>query len=30
MALNPNLRRLQEAGVSIWLDTLSRETARER
>ena len=25
MALNPNLRRLQEAGVSIWLDTLSRE-----
>jgi hypothetical protein len=25
MALNPNLRRLREAGVSIWLDTLSRE-----
>jgi len=25
VALNPNLRRLREAGVSIWLDTLSRE-----
>ena len=25
MALNPNLLRLREAGVSIWLDTLSRE-----
>ena len=25
MAPNPNLQRLQEAGVSIWLDTLSRE-----
>ena len=25
MALNPNLQRLREAGVSIWLDTLSRE-----
>ena len=25
MAVNPNLRRLREAGVSIWLDTLSRE-----
>jgi transaldolase len=25
MALNPNLRRLREEGVSIWLDTLSRE-----
>ncbi len=25
MAPNPNLRRLREAGVSIWLDTLSRE-----
>ena len=25
MAPNPNLRRLHEAGVSIWLDTLSRE-----
>ena len=25
MAPNLNLRRLREAGVSIWLDTLSRE-----
>ena len=25
MAPNPNLQRLHEAGVSIWLDTLSRE-----
>src|SRR6266516_1652786 len=25
MALNPNLQRLREAGVSVWLDTLSRE-----
>jgi transaldolase len=25
MAPNPNLQRLQQAGVSIWLDTLSRE-----
>src|SRR5215831_655068 len=25
MALNPNVQRLREAGVSIWLDTLSRE-----
>src|SRR5919201_6310067 len=25
MATNPNLQRLHEAGVSIWLDTLSRE-----
>src|SRR5437762_12974635 len=25
VALNPNLRRLREAGVSVWLDTLSRE-----
>ena len=25
MASNPNLKRLNEAGVSIWLDTLSRE-----
>jgi|SRR6266568_5927300 len=25
MALNLNLRQLHEAGVSIWLDTLSRE-----
>jgi transaldolase len=25
MALNPNLHRLRQAGVSIWLDTLSRE-----
>src|SRR6266851_3956618 len=25
MAPNPNLRRLRAAGVSIWLDTLSRE-----
>jgi transaldolase len=25
MAPNPNLKRLHEAGVSIWLDTLSRE-----
>src|SRR5579872_370389 len=25
MASNPNLSRLHEAGVSIWLDTLSRE-----
>src|SRR5215472_3856351 len=25
MALNLNLQRLREAGVSIWLDTLSRE-----
>ena len=25
MALNPNLRRLRTAGVSVWLDTLSRE-----
>jgi transaldolase len=25
VAPNPNLRRLREAGVSIWLDTLSRE-----
>jgi transaldolase len=25
MAANPNLQRLHEAGVSIWLDTLSRQ-----
>jgi transaldolase len=25
MAANPNLQRLREAGVSIWLDTLSRK-----
>ena len=25
MALNPNMQKLREAGVSIWLDTLSRE-----
>src|SRR3954451_19784540 len=25
MAPNPNLQRLHEAGVSIWLDTLSRQ-----
>jgi transaldolase len=25
MALNPNLQQLREAGVSIWLDTLSRD-----
>jgi transaldolase len=25
MAQNPNLKRLHEAGVSVWLDTLSRE-----
>ena len=25
MTLNPNLQRLREAGVSIWLDTLSRD-----
>ena len=25
MALNPNLHKLREAGVSIWLDTLSRD-----
>jgi transaldolase len=25
MAPNPNLQRLQQAGVPIWLDTLSRE-----
>ena len=25
MAQNPNLQGLREAGVSIWLDTLSRE-----
>jgi transaldolase len=25
MALNPNLKRLHDAGVSIWLDTLSRQ-----
>jgi transaldolase len=25
MASNPNLQRLREAGVSVWLDTLSRE-----
>ena len=25
MAPNPNLQRLHDAGVSIWLDTLSRE-----
>src|SRR5690242_21327515 len=25
MALNPKLARLHDAGVSIWLDTLSRE-----
>jgi hypothetical protein len=25
MAPNPNLQRLHQAGVSIWLDTLSRE-----
>jgi transaldolase len=25
MAANPNLQRLREAGVSVWLDTLSRE-----
>ena len=23
--MNPNMQRLREAGVSIWLDTLSRE-----
>jgi transaldolase len=28
MAPNENLRRLHEAGVSIWLDTLSRELLR--
>ncbi len=28
MAQNPNLRRLHEAGVSIWLDTLSRQLLR--
>ena len=25
MAPKPNLQRLHEAGVSIWLDTLSRQ-----
>jgi len=25
MAPNPNLERLHQAGVSIWLDTLSRQ-----
>ena len=25
MAPNPNLQRLHDAGVSIWLDTLSRD-----
>jgi hypothetical protein len=30
MAPNPNLRRLRKAGVSIWLDALSREMARQR
>ena len=25
MSLNPNLKRLHDAGVSIWLDTLSRD-----
>ena len=30
MAPNPNLNRLHEAGVSIWLDTLSRELLRQR
>jgi len=25
MALNPNIHELREAGVSVWLDTLSRE-----
>jgi len=25
MAPNPNLQRLHEAGVSVWLDTLSRQ-----
>src|SRR5215831_14047661 len=25
MALDPNLQKLREAGVSIWLDTLSRD-----
>src|SRR5258705_308299 len=25
MAMNPNMQRLREAGVSIWLDTLSRD-----
>ena len=25
MAPDPNLQRLREAGVSIWLDTLSRQ-----
>ena len=25
MATHPNLQRLHEAGVSIWLDTLSRQ-----
>ena len=25
MAPNPNLQRLHDAGVSIWLDTLSRQ-----
>jgi transaldolase len=29
MARNPNLDRLHEAGVSIWLDTLSRELLQE-
>jgi transaldolase len=28
MASNPNLQRLHEAGVSIWLDTLSRQLLR--
>jgi len=25
MSPNPNLKRLHDAGVSIWLDTLSRD-----
>lgn len=29
MAPNPNLRRLHEAGVSIWLDTLSRQLLQD-
>src|SRR5689334_4991130 len=30
MATNPNLRRLHDAGVSIWLDTLSRQLLQSR
>jgi hypothetical protein len=28
MTVNDNLKRLHDAGVSIWLDTLSRQLLR--